>query len=114
MEGRARYLGIPRTPPYFPLSLRELVRVNDTVPAPVPAFAGKRLLVLAGGDDRLVPWEASRAFVEALDVGQTGRKVVMVVPGVKHELTDDMRELMFAFFCEEALIRGAAAPRGAL
>jgi pimeloyl-ACP methyl ester carboxylesterase len=107
IERRAEHLGIPRTPPYIPVSLRALVRANDTVPAAATAFAGKRVLVLAGADDKLVPWETSRAFVEALDVGRGGRKVVVVVPGVKHEFTDGMRESMFEFFWEEALVRGA-------
>ena len=108
LERRADNLGVPRTSPYFPASLRALVRANDTVPPPATAFAGKRVLVLAGADDRLVPWEASRTFVEELDVGRGGRKVVVVVPGVKHEFTDGMREEMFQFFWEEALVRGAA------
>jgi hypothetical protein len=114
IEQRAERLGIPRTPPYFPASLRALVRANDTVPATAAAFAGKRILVLAGADDKLVPWETSRTFVEALDVGRGGRKVVMVVPGVKHEFTDGMREEVFQFFWEEALIRGAAVLNCAL
>ncbi len=106
MEQRAARLGVPRAPPYIPASLRALVRANDAVPAPGTAFVGKRVLVLAGADDKLVPWETSRAFVEALDVGRGGRKVVTVVPGVKHEFTDGMREEMFQFFWEEALVRG--------
>ena len=108
IEQRAERLGVPRTPPYIPASLRALVRANDTVPATAIAFKGKRVLVLAGEDDKFVPWETSRAFVEALDVGRGGRKMVMVVPGVKHEFTDGMREEMFQFFWEEALIRGGA------
>jgi hypothetical protein len=72
------------------------------------------VLVLAGADDKLVPWETSRRSVEALDVGQGGRKVVTVVPGVKHEFTDGMREEMFQFFWDEALIRGAAVLKCAL
>jgi hypothetical protein len=114
LERRAEHLGLPRTPPYFPASLRALVRANDTVPATATAFAGKRVLVLAGADDKLVPWESSRAFVEALDVGRGGRKVVMVVPDVKHEFTDGMREETFQFFWEEALVRGAAVLNCAL
>ncbi|KAN0120901.1 Alpha/Beta hydrolase fold [Russula decolorans] len=114
MEQRAEHLGIPRTPSYFPASLRALVRANDTVPATATAFAGKRMLVLAGADDKLVPWETSRTFVEALDVGRGGRKVVMVVPGVKHEFTDGMKEEMLQFFWEEALVRGAAVLNCAL
>ena len=51
MEQRADNLGVPRTPPYFPASLC----ANDTVPAPATAFAGKRVLVLAGADSLLSP-----------------------------------------------------------
>jgi hypothetical protein len=106
IEQRAERLNVPRTPPYIPVSLRALVRANDTVPT--TAFTGKRVLVLAGADDKLVPWETSRRFIEAIDVGRGGRKVVMVVPGVKHEFSDRMREEMFHFLWEEVLVRGAA------
>lgn len=109
IEQRAEHLGVPRAPPYIPASLRALVSANDTVTAPAAVFVGKRVLVLAGADDKLVPWATSRAFVEALDVGRGGRKVVVVVPGVGHEFTDGMREEMFNFFWEEALVGGAAA-----
>lgn len=104
MEQRAEKLGIPRTSPYFPESLRALVRTYDTVVAPPGTFAGKRVLVLVGADDILVPWSASRAFVEALDVGERGKKRVVVQPGVKHKYTDEMREELFRFFWEEALV----------
>ena len=68
------------------------------------------MLVLAGADDAIVPWAASRAFVEALDVGREGRKEVVVVRGARHEFTDGMREEMFRFFWEEALVGGRLAP----
>jgi hypothetical protein len=70
--------------------------------------------VLAGADDKLVPWERSRTFVEALDVGRGGRKVVRVLPGVKHEFMDGMKREMFQFFWDEALVRGTAALNCAL
>jgi dienelactone hydrolase len=117
MEQRAEHLGIPRAPPYIPASLRALVCAHDTVAAPAGTFVGKRVLVLAGADDTLVPWAASRAFVEALDVGRGGRKEVVVVQGAQHEFTDGMREEMFQFFWEEALVAvvgEAAVRRGAL
>jgi len=107
IEQRAERLGVPRVPPYIPGSLRALVRSYDTAAAPAGAFAGKSVLVLAGADDTVVPWAASRAFVESLDIGR-GRKEILVVPGVKHELTDGMREEMFRFFWDEALVGGAA------
>jgi alpha-beta hydrolase superfamily lysophospholipase len=68
------------------------------------------VLVLSGADDTIVPWEASRAFVEALDVGRSGRKEVVVVGGVKHEFTEGMREEMFRFFWDEALVGGGSVP----
>jgi alpha-beta hydrolase superfamily lysophospholipase len=81
----------------------------------VSVYSGKSVLVLSGADDPIVPWEASRAFVEALDVGRSGRKKVMVMSGVKHEVTDGMREEMFRFFWEEALGgRRAVTVRSAL
>jgi len=104
MEQRAEKLGIPRTAPFFPESLRALVRAYDPVVAPPGAFSGKRILALVGADDRLVPWSASRAFVEALDVGERGKKRVVVQPGAQHEYTDEMREELFQFFWEEALV----------
>jgi hypothetical protein len=104
MEQRADKLGIPRAAPYFPESLRALVGAYDPVSAPPGAFAGKRILALAGADDALVPWSASRAFVEALDVGERGKKKVLVLPGVKHEYTDEMMEELFRFIWEEALV----------
>ncbi|KAI0293807.1 Alpha/Beta hydrolase protein [Russula brevipes] len=114
IEQHAERLGIPCVPPYIPASLRALVRAHGTVAAPAGTFVGKRVLVLAGADDKLVPWAASRAFVEALDVGRGGRKEVVLLPGVKHELTDGMREEMFRFFWEEALVGEPTVRRSAL
>ena len=85
MEQRADKLGIPHAAPYFPESLHALVRAYDPVAAACGTFAGKRILTLAGEDDALVPWLASRAFVEALDVEERGKKKKLVLPGVKHE-----------------------------
>jgi hypothetical protein len=104
MEQRAEKLGIPRTAPFFPESLRALVRAYDPVVAPPGAFSGKRILALVGADDMLVPWSVSRAFVEALDVGERGKKKVVVQPGVRHEYTPEMREELFQFFWEETLV----------
>ena len=119
MEHSAERLGLPRAAPYIPASLRALVCAHAT-PGGVPdaaaaaasasVFAGKSVLVLAGADDAIVPWAVSRAFVEALDVGREGRKEVAVVRGARHEFTDGMREEMFRFFWEEALVGGGAAP----
>ncbi|KAH8981588.1 Alpha/Beta hydrolase protein [Lactarius hatsudake] len=103
LEWGADKLGVPRTAPYFPESLRALVRAYNPTAAPPGAFVGKRILVLSATDDTIVPWSMSRAFVEALDVGERGRKEVMVLPG-QHGCTDEMRDEMFRFFWEEALV----------
>ncbi|KAI9462164.1 hypothetical protein F5148DRAFT_234996 [Russula earlei] len=113
MEQHAKRLGgISLTPPRIPASLRALVRAHEAASEPPAAvFAGKRVLVMAIEDDPLVPWAASRAFVEALDVGRGGRKEVAVEPGERHEITGGMRERMFRFFWEEALVVGGANVR---
>ncbi|KAH8994809.1 Alpha/Beta hydrolase protein [Lactarius akahatsu] len=103
LELYADKVGIPRTAPYFPESLRALVRAYDPATAPPGAFVGKRILALSGADDTLVPWSASSAFMEVLDVGPRGKKKAMVLPG-KHRCTDEMRDEMFQFFWEEALV----------
>jgi hypothetical protein len=124
IERRAEHQGIPRAPPYIPSSLRALVCAHAATttittttpdkpdvpgdPASASVYSGKSVLVLSGADDTIVPWEVSRAFVEALDVGRSGRKEVMVVSGAKHEFTEEMREEMFRFFWEEALVRDEA------
>ena len=122
MIGRAAVRhGIPRAPPYIPSSLRALVWAYATTvttasgkpegpsdPASVSVYSGKRVLVLLGADDTIMPREASRAFAEALDVGKSGRKEVKVMDGLKHEFTDGMRDEMFRFFWEEALVGGEA------
>ncbi|KAH9057893.1 Alpha/Beta hydrolase protein [Lactarius vividus] len=113
LELYADTLGIPRTAPYFPESLHALVRAYDPATAPPGAFVGKRILALSGADDTLVPWSASRAFMEALDVGPHGKKKVMLLPG-KHGCTDEMRDEMFRFFWEEALVTRQETGRCAL
>lgn len=53
-------------------------------------FIDKKILVLSGGIDTLVPWTASQAFVERLEVGQGGVKKVVVVSDAGHECTAAM------------------------
>lgn len=132
IERSAERHGVPLAPPYFPSSLRALICANANAAitttatpgkpdgtsdhASASVYSGKSVLVLSGADDKIVPWEASRALVEAVDVGRSGRKEVVVVGGAKHELTEEMREEMFRFFWEEALVgdRTVAVQRSAL
>lgn len=53
-------------------------------------FLGKKILVLSGKEDPLVPWSASEAFVDALEVGPEGVKKVFVQEGVGHDCTKEM------------------------
>jgi len=130
IEPSAERHGIPRAPPYLPSSLRALIGAHAAITATTTpgkpdgpsdhasasVYSGKSVLVLSGADDKIVPWEVSRALVEAVDVGRSGRKEVVVVGGAKHEFTEEMREEMFRFFWEEALVGGrtAAVQRSAL
>ncbi|KAI0048999.1 alpha/beta-hydrolase [Auriscalpium vulgare] len=106
---RADKHGIPLAPPYMPESLRTIVHRDDpasagfrsTKPGENP-FLGKRILVLSGEADTLVPWVASSDFVEGLEVGE-GRKKVLLLNGVKHEYTPEMIRELFEFFWEESL-----------
>ena len=61
------------------------------------------MLVLSGGDDKIVPWAASRAFVEKLEVGERGRKEVFVEPGIGHDFSPAMLKLAAKFLWEHAL-----------
>ena len=52
-------------------------------------FLGKRILVLSGAKDKLVPWSTSREFVEGLEVGDGVKKVVLE-ENAGHECTPAM------------------------
>lgn len=107
MEHRAAKHGIPLAPPYMPAYLRAYIKVHDPVASDYTStsasnpFSGKRILVLSGAADPLVPWTACATFVEGLQLGPGGRKEVQVVEGVKHEYTVAMRETAIRFIWEE-------------
>lgn len=107
---RAKYSHIPLEPPYFPASLRAVIERNDPARAGYTAddasknpFYGKKVLVLSGGDDPLVPFIHSQEFVEKLNVGPSGVKEVVVTPGVGHECTAEMVKQMASFVYKHAL-----------
>ncbi|KIP06436.1 hypothetical protein PHLGIDRAFT_106996 [Phlebiopsis gigantea 11061_1 CR5-6] len=109
ITNRARYSGVPLAPPYFTESLRAYIERHDPARAPYTAadasnpFRGKKVLVLSGGDDPLVPFRFSAAFVEGLEVGPNGVKKVIVQPGVEHECTPEMVQEMAEFVWEHCL-----------
>ncbi|KAG6910101.1 hypothetical protein DXG01_013154 [Tephrocybe rancida] len=91
---RANQTGVELVGRYYPNSFKSLVATLD--PAAIiergsNPFRGKRILVLSGADDKLVPWTASEEFVtQNLDVGPTGVKKVSLYDGVGHECTEGM------------------------
>ncbi|PCH42540.1 alpha/beta-hydrolase [Wolfiporia cocos MD-104 SS10] len=109
LKERAEKNGIPWEPPYIPKSLLDLIQSQDAASAPYRAtdvsnpFLGKKILVLSGADDPLVPWTASKEFVDNLSVGKDGIKEVILAPGVGHKCTPEMVEAMSKFIWEQAL-----------
>ncbi|KAI0926415.1 hypothetical protein AcV5_008882 [Taiwanofungus camphoratus] len=108
MSKRAKHNSVPWEPPYVPDSLLSLIKQHDAVAAPYTAddpsnpFLGKKVLVLSGADDKLVPFSAGKHFVDNLNVGN-GVKKVIVYPGVGHKCTPEMVQEMSKFIWKEAL-----------
>lgn len=103
---RAKQDGIEFKPPHFPDDFVQLVKrcdpayqPHDKVDSSNP-FLGKKVLVLSGGSDPLVPFSASQTFVENLQVGKEGIKKVIVYDGVGHACTPDMIRDMTSFIGE--------------
>ena len=111
MSSRAEQSGVPVAPPFFPQSFMELIARNDPAATPHMAqdkenpFRGKKILVICGKEDTLVPWNASEKFVNELDIGenQGGVKEVVVEPGVGHTCSPGMIKAAVAFMWKYAL-----------
>lgn len=109
MSRRAQASGIAFEPPYIPKTFLALVQRNDPTAVPYTAadasnpFAGKKVLVLSGAADPVVPWESSDAFVKDLSVGPSGAKKVIVYEGVGHTCTDAMLQEMANFVWKHVL-----------
>jgi fermentation-respiration switch protein FrsA (DUF1100 family) len=91
-------------PPIFPDSLLEIIEKESPVNvsmAGINPFMGKKILVLAGGKDELVPWVFSESFVNRIEVGEEGVKKVVVYPDVGHAFTPSMEEEVVNFVWEE-------------
>lgn len=106
---RAHASGIAFEPPYAPQSFVAHVQQHDPPSTPFTAtdasnpFYNKKVLVLSGADDPLVPWESSDAFVRDLHVGPAGVKQVVVYPGVGHACTEEMVKATADFVWEHVL-----------
>jgi predicted esterase len=109
VQERAAGNSVANAPPYFPTSLVKLVEREDPVACPHDKldasnpFLNKKVLILSGADDKLVPWEASREFVERLEVGPHGLKKYTLHEGVGHECTREMLEELGDFVTAEYL-----------
>ncbi|KAG2151240.1 Alpha/Beta hydrolase protein [Suillus bovinus] len=94
---RAQSSDIPLAPPYFPTSFKSYIESHDPARLAYRAndasnpFLGKKVLVLSGKEDTLVPWAASAKFVEGLEVGEGGVKRAVVEEGAGHECTSGMQ-----------------------
>jgi len=108
---RAKRNKVPLDDPgHFPESFKSLaartspasVAYIDTDPSKNP-FIGRKILVMSGKDDALVPWDASEEFVGALEVGEDGVKEVMVQEGTGHECTPEMVNKLAGFLLEKVL-----------
>ncbi|KAG1760872.1 hypothetical protein EDD22DRAFT_988083 [Suillus occidentalis] len=95
---RAASSDIPFSPPYFPVSFPTYVGTHDPAQLAYRAkdasnpFFGKKVLVLSGKEDKLVPWVASAEFVDGLEVWEGGVKRVVVEEGAGHEYTRVMQK----------------------
>ncbi|KAI0648841.1 Alpha/Beta hydrolase protein [Trametes meyenii] len=113
MSARAKESGIALAPPHFPASFVGYVRAHDPASTAFTAagganpFWGKKVLVLSGKEDVLVPWSASEAFVQGLDVGteEGGVKEVLVEEGTGHACSEGMIRRAAGFVWEHALVR---------
>lgn len=109
MSGRAEKCGLPFGPPHVPNSLLSYINQHDPASLPYKVenrsnpFWGKKILVLSGRIDTLVPWTATSDFVEKLQVGKEGLKKVVVIPDAGHECTAAMVAEAAEFIESEAL-----------
>ncbi|RPD65172.1 alpha/beta-hydrolase [Lentinus tigrinus ALCF2SS1-7] len=108
---RAKAHKLPAGPPYIPDSLLALIKRTDPAASPYTVlddsnpFLGKKILVLAGKDDKTVPWSAGKTFVETLNVGQRGVKEVIIEEGVGHEFSEAMVKEVAHFVWQHALLQ---------
>lgn len=98
MKHRAAKSELDFKPPYMPQSLLKLLdtldpdsvsytSTNDTSKNP---YLGKKILVLHGEKDELVPWDCCKTFVEGLQLGEKGDKKIFIEQDRGHETSSAM------------------------
>lgn len=102
---RAQLSGLPFAPPHYPPQLKAYVDAYDpasfpfrTKDGPNP-FLGRKILVLSGAKDTLVPWTASKEFIDGLEVGD-GEKQIFLEENAGHECTPVMVQKAAVFVGE--------------
>ncbi|OLL26285.1 hypothetical protein NEOLI_003512 [Neolecta irregularis DAH-3] len=85
MSHRARKASLGFCSPHLPKSLiKTIKRLNAASNEGLESMSDKKILVLSGKDDQIVPWPCSETFVSKLpDV----HKKIVLYEGVGHELT---------------------------
>jgi hypothetical protein len=58
------------------------------------AFKGKKLLLINGGKDKLVPFSCNKSFLEKIEK-EVYDVLVYIDPEAEHRFTDPMRECLF-------------------
>jgi len=112
MTERAKQYSLPIAPPYMPHHLLSYIHQHDPTSTPFSVldtsnpFLGKKILILCGGLDTLVPYSAGKDFVEKLQVGKDGIKKVVIMSDAGHECTTAMVAEMARFIQTEALQMG--------
>lgn len=94
---------IPFEPPVIPATLLELIRRKDPCHAPIEAWKGKKILVMGGADDKLVPHVGggTQDFVQRLE--GTSEVEVFVQEGVGHACTEQMVSRLRTWLEKEVL-----------
>jgi len=110
MESRAKQEGLELVPPLMPDSLKEYIKKTDPCGGN-EGFEGKRILVIAGAEDKLVPYSASESFVTSLDVGKDGVKQVIVEEGVGHAYPPSMQEALAKFVWDQCVRAENGSPK---
>jgi len=111
MKVRAEQAGVELQSPVFPEHMLTLIAQYDPASAPHQAVRGnpfldKKILVLSGGKDQLVPFEPTREFFEKLHVGDRGVKAIVIEPEAGHQYTELMHSALCRFVWEHSLSQG--------
>ncbi|CAE6470724.1 unnamed protein product [Rhizoctonia solani] len=92
---RNNLTGLPLVSSYMTSVTRNYILKNDPVSCrrnslrPDP-FMNKHILALAGAQDGMIPFTATRQFLDRINVGPIGTKRLIIQQGVGHQCTREM------------------------